>query len=286
MRPSLFLPLFPLLAATVLPLHGAGVSVGSSTLIKVLDYSDTFTQTDQGGRPDRPSTAAGQPAPAYVLENTYGKPSVSFAPVGAFSFASDGPGLVNGVPAYPGSSGAGSVLGITQTGGGVDYGIPYGLRSQYIVQFDGVQVSDRMDISSGAAIGIGSANSLSVFFRGSGGGASLYNGTTDTAIPGINTGITTGQWYNYAVRYDMTGKKLELYVNQASVGVVDLSAFAGGIYANFSNAFVGVGAGMGATDNRTWTDNFQVGASVPEASGALLTLAGFAALSFRRKRSA
>ncbi|MES2707532.1 MAG: hypothetical protein V4726_13120 [Verrucomicrobiota bacterium] len=286
MRTSTVLCFLPVLAVSIAPLQGAGVSVGASSLISILDYSDTFTQTDQGGRPDRPSTAAAQGAPAYVVENTYGKPSVSFGPVGAFSFASDGAGLVDGTPKYPGGSGAGSLLGITQTGGGVDYGLPYGLRGNYLVQVDAVQVGDRIDISSGAAVGIFSANSLSVFFRGSGGGASLFNGTTDTAIPGINTGITAGQWYNYGVRYDMTGKRLELYVNQASVGVVDLSTFAGGIYANFSNAFVGAGAGLGAGEDRTWTDNFQVGAPVPEASGALLTLVGFAGMSLRRKRRA
>lgn len=286
MRIATGLHLLPVLLVSAAPLHGAGVSVGSSSLISVLDYSDTFTQTEQGGRPDRPSTPAAQPAPAYVVENTYGKPSISFGPVGAFSFASDGAGLVDGTPKYPGGSGAGSILGITQTGGGVDYGLPYGLRGSYVVQVDAVQVGDRIDISSGASIGIFGGNSLSVFFRGTGGGASLFNGTTDTAIPGINTGITAGQWYNYAVHYDMDGKRLELYVNQSSVGVVDLNTFAGGIYANFSNAFVGAGAGLAGGEDRTWTDNFQVGAPVPEASGALLTLAGFAAVCLRRKRRA
>lgn len=287
MRPSLLLPCLTLFTAAVIPVRGAGVSVGSSALIGILDYSDTFTQASQGGgNPARTDAAAAQADPAYVVEKSYGNPAVSFSPLGAFSFASDGPGLVNGVPVYPGGSGAGSLLGITQTGGGVDYGIPYGRRSRYLVQVDAVQVADRIDISSGTAAGIFNANSLSVFFRGSGGGASLFNGTTDTAIPPINTGITAGQWYNYAVDYDMTAKRLQLYVNQVSVGVVDLNTFAGGIYANFSNSWVGAGAGLGAGENRTWTDNFQVGAPVPEPTGLVLSLAGLAAVSLRRKRSA
>lgn len=288
LRPLAFLPL---LAVSALPLYGAAVSVGSSTLIGQLDYSDTFTQTAQGGsNPNRPETAAQQPANAYVVENTYGNPATSFGPLngsnlGPFSFASDGPGLVPGTPTYPGNSGAGSNTGITQTGGGVDYGLTYGLRTSYVVQVDAVQVLDRIDISSGAGYGIFAPNALSIFFRGTGGGVSLYNGT-DTAVPGINTGITAGQWYNYAVRYDMLAKEIELYVNQASVGVINLNTFAGGIYANFSNAYVGAGAGLAVGEDRTWTDNFQVGAPVPEPTGALLSLMGLAGMALRRKRSA
>lgn len=280
------------LSTAALPLHAAGVAVGGSSLIALLDFSDTFTQTDQGGRPDRPSTAAVQPAPAYVVENSYGNPSVSFNIGGGFSFASDTAGLINGVPAYPGSSGAGSATGITQTGSGVDYGLPYGLRSSYVVQFDAVQVADRIDISSGSAAGIFAGSSLSVFFRGDGSGnASLFNGTVDTSIrtsyPLFNTGITgAGQWTNYAVRFDQPGQKIELYVNQISRGIIDLATFAGGAYANYSNAWVGGGAGLGAGENRTWTDNFQVGAAVPEAGSVLLTCAGLTTLSLRRRRRA
>ena len=86
---------------------GGGVPVGQSGLIRALDYSDTFTQTDQGGRPSRPSTAALQPAAAYVVENTYGHPARNFQSQGLgagaanFSFASDGPGLSNSPPGAP-----------------------------------------------------------------------------------------------------------------------------------------------------------------------------------------
>ena len=276
---------------------GRGVPVGQSSLIGPgPDYGDTFTQTDQGGQPNRPSTAAVQPAAAYIVENTYGNPSVNFRSqsVGAgqaeFSFASDGPGLINGAPNYPGSSGAGSATGFTQTGNSVDYGIPYGLRTNYIVQVDAVQSGDRIDITSGGIPGtIFQGNSVSVFFRGNGSGnASLFNGTTDTPvqsqIPGFNTGITgSGQWHNYAVRFDTVNKQIELFVDEQSVGVIDLTTFAGGLYQNFSNAAVGAGGGLGAGENRTWTDNFQVGAPVPEPSGLALLLAPAALLRRRRK---
>jgi hypothetical protein len=269
-----------------------------SDLIGVLDYSDTFTQTDQGGPPNRPSTAAVQPAAAYVVQNTYGNPAVNFqtggqpAGVAAFSFASDGPGLVDGVPAYPGTSGAGSATGFTQTGGGVDYGVPYGLRDEYIVQVDAVTVGDRIDITSGPNPGtIFQGDSLSVFFRGNGSGnASLYNGTTDTPIqttlPDFNTGISgPGQWRNYAVRFDLIDQEIELYVDEVSVGVIDLTTFAGGLYANFSNGAVGAGAGLAAGETRTWTDNFQVGAVVPEPGAAALLAVPLVAGLLRRRRS-
>jgi hypothetical protein len=301
MKPSSFSKLSLSIAAlaaisvSVSHVHAAGVSIGASTLISALDYSDTFTGTDSGGAPNRPYIAALQPAAAYVVENTYGHPTVNFSTstspnIGGFSIASDTAGLVNGVPAYPGTSGAGSATGITQTGGGVDYGVPFGFRTNYVVQVDAVTVGDRIDVSSGAGYGIFGANSLSVFFRGDGSGnASLFNGVTDTPIrnffPAFNTGITgAGQWNNYAVRFDTVNRQIELYVNQVSRQVINLDTFAGGIYANFSNAIVGVGAGLAGGENRTWTDNFQVGAAIPEPGSALLAASSLGLLVMRRRR--
>jgi len=278
-------------------LQGAGVIVGSSTLIGALDYSDTFTGTASGSsNPNRPYIAALQPAPCYVVENTYGHPSVNFQSpsqgpgIAEWSIASDGAGLVNGVPGYPGTSGAGSATGFTQTGGGMDYGVPYGFRTNYVVQVDAVKVGDRIDISSGGGYGIGAPSSLSIFFRGDGSGnASLYNGAVDTPIqsliPTFNTGLNnTAAWVNYAVRFDSVNKQIELYVNQVSKGVINLNTFAGGIYANFTNSFVGVGAGLAGGENRTWTDNFQVGGAIPEPGTAMLGLSTLGGLLLRRRR--
>jgi hypothetical protein len=84
-------------------------------------------------------------------------------------------------------------------------------------------------------------------------------------MPSFNTGIPggSGTWHNYAVRYDHLGNEIEIFVDEASKGVIDLTTFGGGIYQGFSNAFVGAGAGMGPGNNRTWTDNFQVGGTGP-----------------------
>ncbi|MEX2186747.1 MAG: LamG domain-containing protein [Pirellulales bacterium] len=256
----------------------AGVPAGSSILFTIPDYTDTFTGTDSGGIPGRPYIAAG--LPDYPIENNFGNPRDHFIQQAgsAFSIASDaGPGFVQGgAPAYPVSlganaSGAGSDTGFTQTGGNnLGYGVEYWLRDEYVVQVDAIQVTDRVDITSGdlpTGGHIFTTNSISVFFRGDGsGGASVFNGATDTPIPGINTGIAAwnaaanggqSRWYNYAVRFNQPANEIELYVDQVSLGVVDLNTFAGGIYsAGFSNHFVGVSTNTG---DRTWTDNFQVG---------------------------
>jgi hypothetical protein len=271
---------------------GSGVTVGQSGLISTLDYSDTFTGTDAGGQPNRPFVPAVQPAPAYVVENTYGNSSQNFhspglaAGVGNFSFASDTNGLVNGSPNYPGSSGAGSDTGITQTGGNVDFGLLYGLRSRYLVQVDAVASGDRVDITSGpAAEGIFQANSLSIFFRATG-GVSLFNGTTDTPVPGYDTGLTGGgSWHNYAALFDQNAKTVELFVDEQSTGVIDLNTVAGGLYGNFSNGAVGAGEGLAGGENRSWLDNFQVGApaDVPEPGMiGVVGLMGVGALLRRR----
>jgi hypothetical protein len=241
-----------------------------------------------------------QPPEAYVVENTYGKPSVSFNIGAGFSFAADGPGtpgFVDGIPAYPlgmapNASRAGSDTGFSQTGGSIDYALPYGgLRGTYVVQVDAVQVGDRIDISSGGGPGIFAGSSLSVFFRGDGSGnASLFNGTTDTAIqsiiPTFNTGITgAGLWNNYAVKYDMPAHQISLFVNQSLKGTIDLQTFAGGIYDNYSNQWVGAGGGLAAGENRTWTDNFQVGSAIPEPGAATLVCMTLAFVGMRRHRA-
>jgi hypothetical protein len=284
---------------------GRGVQVGQSSLIAAPDYSDTFTATPAGGRPDRPIQPMVQPAAAYAVESVYGNPQVNFRSQGqpegvaSFSFATDTEGRVTPEsPPYPGSSGAGSSTGFTQTGGGLDYGIPYALnRTQFVVQVDAVQVDDRIDITSGGTPGtIFQNNSLSVFFRGNGSGnASLFsqvNGVNrDTPIQGqpgyesFNTGIAgAGEWHNYAVRYDRPNNVVELFVDEQSKAVIDLTSFAGGIYANFDTTAVGAGSGVGGS-NRTWTDNFQVGRPVPEpAAGGLLACAAVAVLRRRSRR--
>jgi hypothetical protein len=306
---------------------GRGVAVGNSSLIGTVDFSDTFTGTPDGSsNPNRPYLAAVQGPPAYVVESTYGKGNQqSFSSGGAdtasFSFAADKGGagqngLVQGVPVYPGGSGSGSATGLTQTGGGVDYGLTYNtMRDQYVVQVDAVMPNDRIDISSTPFAGsIFQRSSLTVFFRGqaasdtvNGNNVSLFTSVIDpntnelvnrdTPVRGqpgyenFSTGLAGNrQWNNLAVRFDRINKLIEIYVNEQSKGIIDLKTFAGGIYADFSSDAVGAGGSPGGGANRIWTDNFQVGSvaplPVPEpTAGALLGIVG-AALLGRRRRAA
>ena len=249
---------------------GQGVTVGSSSLIKHLDLSDTFTGTADGSsNPNRPYVAVAQPAPAYVIENTHGNAARSWANA-SLSFASDrnptNPGFVNGGLNYPGNpavnentSGSGSISGFTQTGGALDYGATYNLRNRYVVQFDAVQTTDRVDIATSDNAGtIFGTNGVSVFFRNTGNASEIgifRNGVGETAS-GLTSGIVGNTWNNYAVAFDRPNNTIEVFVNEVSRGTIDLNTFAGGVYANFSTNAVSVGT---SGSDRTWTDNAQVG---------------------------
>jgi hypothetical protein len=186
---------------------------------------------------------------------------------------------------YPGGSGAGTANGFTQRGGGGDWSIAYGVRNIFVVQTDFVQLSDRVDITVGATPGniFGSGN-ISIFFRETGhalGEIGIFNGASET-ITGLTTGIPgNNAWQNYALLVNIPNDTIEVFVNEVSRGTIDLATIGGGAYAGIlNNAFVGVG---GAGDDRLWSDNFQVGAPIPEPSAiVLLGLAGL--IGFRRRR--
>ena len=82
----------------------------------------------------------------------------------------------------------------------------------------------------------------------------------------------------------MPAHQISLYVNESLNGTIDLLTFAGGIYDNYSNQWVGAGAGLAAGENRTWTDNFQVGSAIPEPGVVALLGATLALSAMRRRR--
>jgi hypothetical protein len=254
--------------ATTPPVRG--VAVGASNVIKSLDYADSFGF----GKGARANVAPNQyPVPDSALGVEYhapGTPAESW-PSGAWSLTNDVYAL-DGTLTYPGNSGAGSASGFTQTGSDTQFGLDYGLRDDYVVQIDAVQTEGYVGIGSGPTRDpIGQAGSLSVLFHPDQTptgytGVSLDNGSVETQVldgPDGNsgnpilTGTAIGQWNNYAVEFDRIDGTLSIYVNQTLLKKLDLSRFAGGLYKTYSNA--GISVGSNHTD-RTWMDNFQVGA--------------------------
>ncbi len=251
------------------------MTVGNSSLISLLDLSDTFTGTADGSsNPNRPYQAAIQGPSAYVVEGLYGNLTRSWS--NEFSFASDrnpnNPGFVDGTPPFPGHplvnenvSGSGTITGFTQTGAAVDYGVPFGLRNKFVAQFDAVQTTDRIDITVNSSQGgLASSTGLSVFFRAPGGPygeIGLYRAGVGETNTGLTSGISsTTAWNNYAVAFDRPNNRIEVFQNEVSRGTIDLNTFAGGAYKDFAINAVNFG---GTGGNRVWTDNAQIGVPSP-----------------------
>jgi len=286
----LFAAAFTTLAVAPHALIAAGVSVGGSSLIGQLQYSDTFTIGAGAATAARQAYAPQTyPLPAGVdaVENTHGNPAQAWGS-GPFSIATDAAQFPTAAAPYPGNSGAGSDTGFTQRGGGGDWSIAYGLSSEFIIQFDYVQQPDRVDVSIGSTGGnIFGGGNLSLFFRTTGHPTLPEIGIFNAGVGEFNTGLASGiaasdQWNNYAIRVDIPGQAIEVFTNEVSRGVIDLATLNGGLYAPFlNNAFVGIG---GAGNDRQWSDNFQVGLPVPEpGTVALAALAGLGVLGRRRR---
>lgn len=255
-------------AVTARTTHAAGVTVGSSSLINTLDYSDTYTIGAGSPIAARQAYAAQTfplPAGVAVVESTYGNPPQSW-PTTSWSIATDASNSPGGF-GYPGPSGAGTTDGFTQAGGGGDWSIPYGLRNTFVVQVDAVQQPDRVDITVGSTPNnIGGAGNISIFFRQTAHPSYPEIGIYNSSKGETNTGLTSGiagnkAWHNYALGVNVPSQTIEVFVDQVSRGTIDLTSFAGGKYASIlNNTYVGAG-GTGA--DRIWTDNFQVGAPLP-----------------------
>lgn len=259
----------------------------TSHLIGELDIADTFTRQIYGGLDNR-NLGTGTPLADYTPEI---RPSGSTATwAGTFSIADDAT-AANGSIVYPGTNGRGSESGISQTGGAGDkqYAIEYGLRNDFVVQFDTLLSDDRVNIFindaavTGAIQGITDNVGLAVFFRDDADtrpSIGVYNGISE-----IDTGLTTGlsageegQWHNFAVRFNLDTNLLSFWVDQVLRGTYDYTTAFGSL--NASNAFVGIGSNAG---DRLWVDNFQVGAAVPTPAALPAGLALMGGLMSRRR---
>ncbi len=131
---------------------------------------------------------------------------------------------------WPGFQVEGARSGFTETGfGGTCYfGFEYGLRDDFIVQFDAVQIQDRINITIGEQPAtIAGDRSLSVFFRAAGARypeIGLYTPSKGEINAGIRSGIPTSvQWHNYAVRFNLREKQLTVWVDRKLRGTIDLA---------------------------------------------------------------
>ena len=239
-------------------------------LIKKVDYTDTFTLNEVRTDGLFNDNSGG----AYNVEGTFGNPEATWTPQNNFSFNTPASSTApDRLPAATGNVGADT--GLAQSGGG-DFSFTYGSRNDYIVQVDAILPADRLDITSlpAAGGGIFGADKLSVFLRRDSTAGRPHAAFPETGLPGIGlyngskeTGLTDGtgnllligvdddNWHNYAVHFDQPNHELKLYVDGALKATLDLAAFAGGIYQDYSNGAVGMGGSGGVF----WMDNFQVG---------------------------
>jgi hypothetical protein len=264
--------------AAATPPAWAGVAVGSSTLIGRLDYSDTFTRTDSGGLPDRDGVGGfplstidyptnGIRGEGLAVESHYGHAARAW-PDAKWSIATDATVNSGTTMRYLGGSVAGSDTGMTQTGGsGGDWGFAYGIRRDFIVQFDATQTTDRVDLTIGGVAGtIFAPSNLSLFFRISEHASYPEIGIYNAGVGEFNTGLTSGipwigEWHNYAVHFDLDERSLEVFVDEISRGTIHLNTVAGGKFAGLTLSNAAVGLGFNGPD-RFWSDNVQIGAPV------------------------
>jgi hypothetical protein len=125
---------------------GQGTPAGGGNLIQTLDYADSFT-LGAGARVGlAPNDVPTGPQLNLEYHNPLAPPRAwsTLGQISTDAAAVNGPNL-----AYPGTSNAGSRGGLVQAPGASFFGIPYGVRDQYVVQADLVQTQGGVVVSSG-----------------------------------------------------------------------------------------------------------------------------------------
>lgn len=237
-------------------------------LIAQLDYSDTWSANS----PTRAGSYLMLTTPESLrVEQCFGNPQRTWV----FSRTSamttwpydDSPVI------WPGFHVRGSRSGFTETGDGGScyFGFEYGLRDDFVVQFDAVQSEDRINITIGnKPATIDDEGSLSVMFRPAGAKLpeiGVFTPSKGEANTGIRSGISTAmQWHNYAVRFNLRDKQLTVWVDEKRRGTIDLAVInkgmpGGGSWAGlpWTAKCVTVGGSSEKANSRLWTDNFRVG---------------------------
>jgi len=244
-------------------LAGVGVAVGRSTLLGPIDYADSWTE----GRAGRVADGSFPVTGAALDVETVGNVAPRTWSEGLWSFRKDGNLFWTPRSPDPRGSWSGSRTGITETGGSVDFGIEFGVRDDFVVQFDAVQTDGRVAITSaGARDTTARSDGITVGFRAAGAAVEVGVWNTDVGErdTGLRPGLVRDLFHNYAVRFRVATDELWVYADGRRLGIVDLATFADGAFADvpWSGAAVTVGATV-ADGDRVWTDNFQVGPPCP-----------------------
>jgi hypothetical protein len=240
-------------------------------LIAQVDYSETWTANSP--------TRAGSNCPlmdasSLQLENCYANP-LRFWVFSELSAVTTCPADNPPIP-WPGYRVPGLKSGFMECSADTQecyFGFEYGLRDDFVVQFDAVQTEDRINITIGdKPAAVLSDGSLSVFFRVPGGPRpeiGLYTPQKGEVDSGTSSGIPVPlRWHNYAVRFNLREKRIGIWVDRQHRGTIDLTTItrgmesgAGGTWASlpWSNRHVTIGAASHKGKTRTWTDNFRVG---------------------------
>jgi hypothetical protein len=244
-------------------LAGVGVAVGRSALLGPVDYADSWTEGKAGRVADGSFPVTGA---ALDVETVGDAPPRTWSE-SLWSFRKDGNLFWTLTSPDPRGNWSGSRTGLTETGGSVDFGIEYGVREDFVVQFDAVQTDGRVAVTSaGARDTTARPDGITVGFREAGATVEVgvWNADVGERDTDLRPGLERDVFHNYAVRFRVAAGELWIYADGRRLGIVDLATFADGAFADvpWSGAAVSVGASVVFGD-RVWTDNVQVGPPCP-----------------------
>ena len=245
-----------------------------SGLIGQIDYSDTWTVNSLSRRGNNVLLVD---ANLLRVENCPGNPPRSWkfsTPTSVTARPSEGASQF-----WPGYQVHGCGSGFTEAIARECYfGLEYGLRDDFIVQFDAVQVRDRINLTvSDTVATFQCGNSLSVFIRASTTPLPEIALLASSKGPEIDTGLHSGivtphQWHNYAVRFNLREKTLTVWVDRRPCGTIRLATITRGMQTGswadlpFTNRYVTVGGANGGPTDYIWTDNFCIGTPAQAAT--------------------
>ena len=251
------------------------VPISSSILIDYIDYSDSFT-TGLNSRDNWHGLDwyawAGFPE-ALEVEDICGSLEASWSR--GWNHPGGGSNVwfhdVNTPPLKTGEGNADANSGTVEFGTD-DVRHKYGIaRERFMIQFDAIQplyYDDRLDIGfsavdytgGGQADWVGNADQTTFIFIRSDGAVDLYtvalgDQSTDWDT-GLDTAYDANEWHNFAILYDVENDTMELFVDEVSVGVQDLTNVdvEGYDFSGVPTEYIGVGGYGGIA-----IDNYQIG---------------------------